>query len=500
MIRCQCVIALTALFALSFTPALADPVKLSIIEVNDFYQMSETDGRGGFARLAAVVKAERAAGKHVLVMHAGDTFSPSLMSGFDQGEHMVALFNALGLDVFIPGNHEFDFGKEVYAKRIGEAKFAVLAANLRDAGGKVLAGHKDHLIVDVEGIKVGIVGAALDETPETSSPGDLKFAPAFETIEAEVQAMKGEGADFTVAVAHSNIANDWKMFRAHLADAFILGHTHDLRVEYDSKSAMMESGENNLQVAIMDVMLDKTVKDGKTRLSWRPNFRILDTAAVTPDPEMAALVRPYEAELSKELDVSLATLDVPLDTHEAVSRASETAFGDFVADALRAATGADVAIINGGGLRGDRDYAAGATFTRKDVLTELPFGNKTVVVRISGAGILAALENGFSKLPETAGRFPQVSGVVVTADAGKPAGARVVNVTILGRPLDPAATYTLATNDYMLGGGDGYTALKSAEVVRGPEAGGLMANDVMVWARMQAHITAKVEGRVVIGK
>ena len=489
---------LATLLAMSANAALAEPVKLSIIEVNDFYQMSENQGRGGFARLAAVVKAERAAGKHVLVMHAGDTFSPSLMSGFDQGQHMVALFNALGLDILVPGNHEFDFGKDVYAKRIGEAKFAVLAANVRSADGKVLPGHKDHEIVDVGGVKIGITGAALDETPEASSPGDLKFTPSFETVESEVKAMQTEGADFTVAVAHSSLANDWKMFRAHLADAFILGHTHDLRVEYDGKSAMMESGENAMQVAIMDVTLDKSIKDGKTKFAWHPNFRIIDTASVTPDPEMAALVKPYEAELSKELDVSLAVLDVPLDTHETMSRAGETAFGDFVADALRVAAGTDVAMINGGGLRGDKDYPAGASLTRKDVLTELPFGNKTVVVKITGAGLLAALENGFSKLPDAAGRFPQVAGMVVAADAGKPAGSRVVSVMIGGKPLDPAASYTLATNDYMLGGGDGYAALKAAAVVKGPEAGGLMANDVMVWARKQAHVTAKIEGRITV--
>ena len=498
MIRNRLVFALASLLALGAVPARAEAVKLSIIEVNDFYQMSESDGRGGFARLAAVVKAERAAGKHVLVMHAGDTLSPSLMSGLDKGEHMVDLFNALGLDVFVPGNHEFDFGKDNYLKQMAAARFPIFAANLRGADGKPLPAHLNHEIIDVEGVTVGIAGATLEESPVLSSPGDLQFAPTYDTIAAEAKAMKAEGADLTIAVIHATLPADWRLFNAHLTDVTLTGHSHDLRIEYDGKGAMMESGENDQFISIIDLALDKQIKDGKTKFSWRPNFRIIDSTLVMPDADMLAKVKVYEAELSKELDVSLATLDVPLDTHEASSRTSETAFGDFVADAIRAATGADVAVVNGGGLRGDKDYATGSPFTRKDVLTELPFGNKTVLVKITGAGIVAALENGFSKLPETAGRFPQVAGMVVAADVGKAAGSRVISVTVSGKPLDPAATYTLATNDYMLNGGDGYAAFKAAEVVRGPEAGGLMANDVMVWARKAGHITAKVEGRLLV--
>ncbi len=484
--------------AAALAPAHADPVTLTIIETSDFYKMSEEDGRAGMARLAAVVKAERAAGKHVLFMHAGDTFSPSLMSGFDKGEHMVALFNALKPDVFVPGNHEFDFGKEVYLKRVGEAQFPFFAANLRDADGKLLGKHVDHQIFDIEGVKVGVTGGALDETPKMSSPGDLKFAPLYDTIGAEAKAMQAEGADLTIAVVHAAAEADRKILRAHLTDVLISGHDHDLRIEYDGKGAMAESGSDGLFVTMTDLTLNKTVKDGKTKFSWRPNFRIIDTSTVTPDPEMAGLVKAYEDELGKELDVVLAILDAPLDTREASSRAGETAFGNLVADAIRVATGADVALTNGGGIRGNKEYAVGKPFTRRDVLTELPFGNKTVMIRLKGADILAALENGFSKLPDTAGRFPQISGMTVEADIAKPAGSRVTKLMIGDKLADPAASYTLATQDFLLGGGDGYTMFPKAEVIRDDKSGVLIANDVMVLARKQSHLVQKIEGRIAL--
>src|SRR5215470_8684970 len=106
-------------------PARAQTAKVAFVLVNDIYQMSEQkmpDGkaRGGFARLAAVVKAERAKGP-VIFAHAGDTLSPSLMSGFDRGAHIITLTNMVAPDAFVPGNHEFDFGKATFLQRMAEA-------------------------------------------------------------------------------------------------------------------------------------------------------------------------------------------------------------------------------------------------------------------------------------------------------------------------------------------------------------------------------------------
>ena len=116
--------------------ARAETVRITFVLVNDIYQMDDqlmADGkrRGGYARLATVIKAERAKSRHVVFAHAGDMLSPSLMSGFDQGAHIIALTNMIRPDMLVPGNHEFDFGKAVFLKRMAEAKFPRFAANLR---------------------------------------------------------------------------------------------------------------------------------------------------------------------------------------------------------------------------------------------------------------------------------------------------------------------------------------------------------------------------------
>ncbi|MCK5621763.1 MAG: 5'-nucleotidase C-terminal domain-containing protein, partial [Alphaproteobacteria bacterium] len=184
------------------------------------------------------------------------------------------------------------------------------------------------------------------------------------------------------------------------------------------------------------------------------------------------------------------------DTQRASVRTAETNFGNLIADAMRAGVGADIAIANGGGIRGDRTYEAGTVLTRKDVLTELPFGNVTVLLELSGADVLAALENGVSQVEEKAGRFPQVSGLSFTYDPSAAAGSRVVEVMIGGKKLDKAKTYKVATNDYMAGGGDGYAALKKGKVLIDASGATYMATMVMNYIAANAPVSPKVEGRI----
>jgi 2',3'-cyclic-nucleotide 2'-phosphodiesterase (5'-nucleotidase family) len=492
-------IAGTGAAAVSAGQALAQAPqpKLTLLLVNDIYKLGEERGRGGYARLAAIVRQERARGVPLLFAHAGDCYSPSLMSGFDQGAHIVEMQNKLGIDVFVPGNHEFDFGKEVYAKRISEQTYPTFAANIRDAAGNILPGHRDSQIIAFDGIKVGVVGLALENTPQVSSSGDLRFLPVMETLRAQVQALKGGGADLIVAVTHTDKRVDEEIVRSRLVDVLLTGHDHDLRVAYDGRTVMVESSEEGNYVTAIDLTVTITGEGASRQVSWTPTFRVNDSRAVTPDPEMLAIVRKHEAELSRELDIDVAILGADLDSRTASVRSGETSFGNLVADALREISGADIAITNGGGIRANKQYPVGHRLTRRDILSELPFGNRNVVTEITGKAVRAALENGFSQVEQRAGRFPQVSGLTVVYDPKAPAGFRVVSVLVAGQPLDEARTYRVATNDFMLRGGDGYTALTPPGGKDLDVQGKLMANDVMTHARRLGTITARVEGRIV---
>lgn len=492
------VIAVPAATAATGALAQTPPASFTLLLVNDIYKMADERGRGGFARLNAIVKAERAKGTPMLYAHAGDCYSPSIMSGFDQGAHIVELMNVAAPDVFVPGNHEFDFGKDNYAKRRGEAKFPFFAANLRDAGGNVLPGHEDGRVFDLGGVKVGVLGLALENTAQISQAGDLKFNPVIETLRTQVQGLRGQGAEFIVAVAHTDRATDMQIVRSRLVDVLLTGHDHDLAVAYDGRTVMVESNEEGYYVTAIDIAATATGEGAARRVTWSPTFRIIDSRSATPDPDTLAIVKKYEAALSKELDVEIGTTVGELDSRSATVRSQEAAIGNLIADAIRAATGAQVAITNGGGIRANKRYAAGTVLTRRDILAELPFGNSTVMVEITGADIVGALENGVSQMEQRAGRFPQVSGLTVEVDPKRPAGSRIVSVKVGDQPLDMAGKYTVASNNFMLTGGDGYGALGRGRTIIGETDGKLMANEVMVHVRRLGTVDAKVEGRIVI--
>jgi 5'-nucleotidase / UDP-sugar diphosphatase len=249
-------------------------------------------------------------------------------------------------------------------------------------------------------------------------------------------------------------------------------------------------------VTAIDVTADVQEKDGKRSVTWFPGFRIIDTATVTPDPETQAMVDAYNAELDTELNVAIGATSEPLDSRKATVRSREASIGNLIADAVRDAVKADIAIVNGGGIRGNKEYPAGAEISRRDVLSELPFGNRTVKLEVTGEMILAALENGVSEAENSGGRFPQVSGLSFTADLREPKGQRISNVKIADKPLEKTATYTLATNDYMFSGGDGYVMLETARPLLGVRDAKLMANDVMAYITARKTVAPKVEGRI----
>lgn len=477
--------------------------RVTFVLVSDIYLMSDQpapDGqlRGGYARLASVVKAERAKGGNAIFVHAGDALSPSLMSSLDQGEHVITLTNMLAPDIFVPGNHEFDFGKDVFFKRMSEAKFPLYVANILDPDGKLIPGFRERTIIEMSGIRIGITAATDEDAAILSSPGDLKFPRSVDTIEKQAALLRKEGADVVVAVVHTDRAKDEAMIRNRAADIILSGHDHDLWINYDDRTAAAESSHDAHFVTCVDITFTvRTNNEGHREVLWYPEFRPIDTRNVVPDAEIAAVVQQYENKLSKQLDVPIATTAVELDSRNATVRTQEAAIGDLIADAMRAETNADIAITNGGGIRGGRIYPSGTTITRRDMMAELPFRNTIALLEISGRAIRAGLENGFSALPRPAGRFPQVSGLRVVVDPSQPAGQRVVSVEANGTPLDDKKIYRLATNDFMARGGDGYYVFNNVTEVIAPHDGPLMINEVIDYLEKIKTVRTVVDGRIV---
>ncbi len=494
--RAALLIAVAAPTLMLATPLAAEQVKITLLGIGDIYDFAGDGDRGGFARLNAVARAERAANPNTLYLFDGDMLSPSILSGFDKGQNTIDLTNLVPFDLAVPGNHEFDFGPENFAQKMAGSKCPWAAINITNADGSAVAGLGGVMVKEMAGLKIALIPVAQDTTPTVSSPGDLIFLPTVETAVAAAKQARADGADLVVGVVQTDMENDRALIKSHAFDVILSGDDHSYATAYDGITAYVETSIDGRFLSPLDLTVDIEVKDEKRTVKWVPMFRFIDTAAVVPDPESQAMVDGFQAKLDTELNVEIGVTEGPMDSRRNVVRGEESAMGNLIADAIRAATGADIGFTNGGGIRADRTYDAGTRLTRRDILTELPFGNVTVLTDLPGSQLLAALENGFSQVEKGSGRFPQVSGMVVVFDPSAPAGSRVASVMVGGAPLDPDKVYAVATNDFILAGGDGYGALGGGQVRINAGNGNLMANDVMDYIAETGRVTAAVEGRI----
>jgi 2',3'-cyclic-nucleotide 2'-phosphodiesterase (5'-nucleotidase family) len=477
------------------TPAASgDLVEITLLQINDAYVLEPVDGgrRGGMARLATQVRRVRAARPHVLFAHAGDMLSPSPMSTVLRGAHMIAVLNALGLDVATFGNHEFDFGPAVLRARMAESRFAWLSANVAERGqARGFGGAAREHLLERGGRRVGLFGLTTPEAASTSAGGtEVDFADPVRAGTSVAADLRRRGAELVVAVTHQHMAADRALAAAADLDVILGGHEHEPLVAEEGKALITKAGSDARYLVEVNVWLRG---DGAlVERSW--TFHEI-SARLPEDPDVAAIVREYETRLGRELATEVGRTTMPLEARRGPLRTRETNLGNFIADAMRARLDADAGLINGGGVRTDRVLPVGP-LTRRDVLGLLPFNNTVVKLAVSGARLREALEQGLGRVEREGGGYLQISGVRLVYDPRLPAGRRVLGVEVGGAPLDPAKTYTVAVVDWIARGGDGVTALGDGRVLVDAESGPLLSDIVLEAITARGTIAPVVDGRL----
>ena len=472
------------------------PVRLTFLQFNDHYVLEPADRagqKGGMARIATLVARTRQESPHTLLALAGDTISPSIMSAVLRGEQMIAAWNQLGLDVATFGNHEFDFGAPTLLARMQESRFAWVSSNVLDrATGRPFGGAHATYVVERGGVAIGFFGLTVADTPQTSSPGPgVEFRDPIATARAAVAELRTGRRPIVVAVTHQDMPADERMAQEvpgiHLV---IGGHEHDPLENVVGDTLITKAGADGVFVVRIDL---QATPDGKV-LARQHRF-IPITPDLPEDPAMAALVARYESRLSAALDIRIGETRVPLDARNAVLRTSETNVGNLITDVMRTRLRADVAIMNGGGIRGNQLVPAGP-LTRRDVNALLPFLNVLVMLEVPGKVLLEVLERSVAVYPRESGGFLQVSGLSFVFDPARPPGQRVVRVLVGGEPLDPERRYTLAANSYTAGGGDGYAMLATAKPLVFPQDGPGLAETLFEAIERAGVIAPATEGRI----
>jgi 5'-nucleotidase len=472
-------------------------VRITILQVNDVYQFMPVDRgtQGGLARVSTLRKQIMKDSPNTLFLFSGDTISPSVESIQLKGQQMIDAWNNIGLDYAALGNHEFDFGPDVLLQRIKESKFQWLAANVVDKDGKAFAGLPPYVVRDVGGVRVGFFGILLPETMKTSSTGDVKVLGACETARRIVPQIRAAGAKLVIAITHLSMLEDKEL--AHCVpdiDLIVGGHEHTLLQSLAGRTPIFKMTADARQLGRYDLTIDAAT--GRLQsVDWEI---IPVNDQVADDPQFAAVTDKYKDMLASYSEM-IGRTSVLLDARSEANRTGETNIADFIADAFRQATGADVVLINGGSIRADTTYEPGA-LSKHDVQAILPFRNEVVKIEVTGKVLRQALENGVSQSGPGAepGRFPQVSGIRFSFDTNSPAGSRVKQVMVGGQPLDERKTYTLATTSYVgVEGKDGYDMFKGTKRLSKP---GEIPSDYEILRRaiaaQSAGIAPQTDGRI----
>jgi 5'-nucleotidase len=476
---------------------LAEPeVRITLLQVNDVYTLEPVDEgrRGGFARLATLVKRIRLENPATLLVLAGDVISPSVASTVLRGEQMIAGLNVIGLDLATFGNHEFDFGPGVLRQRMRESAFTWISANVLDRrSGRPFGGAEPDVFLTLGGVRVGVYGLTMPETAVTSSPGpDVEIRDPIAVARALTADLRGRGAQLIVAVTHQEMAQDRALAAAPGVelDVILGGHEHEPLVAEAGRTLITKGGSDARYLVQVDLWMGG---DGKLReRSW--TFHEV-SARIPLDPQAEAVVRAYGQRLSGDLDVVVGQTAVALEGRRARLRTEETNLGDFIADAMRARIKTDVALINGGGIRSDRIIPPGP-LTRRDLAAMSPFGNVVMTLELTGKALRAVLEQALPQREREAGGFLQVSGLTVTYDPAQPAGQRVVAMTVGGTPLDPDRRYTAAVIDYIAAGKDGLTAFRDARILVDAMSSPLLADILLHAVTTQGRIAPQPDGRI----
>ena len=470
-------------------------IKVTLLQVNDVYQFAPVDqGKsGGLGRVLTLTKSIREKNPNTLFMMAGDTISPSVESITYKGAQMIEAWNAIGLDYATYGNHEFDFGPDVLQERVKESKFSWIAANVIDTRtNEPFGGAKRFVIREFGGVKVGLFGLVLPETKITSKPGpNIEFRNPCDTAKEVVSELHGQGVKVVIALTHLSMREDKEVARCSGVNVIIGGHEHTLLESHAGIAPIFKMTSDARELGQIDLNISPSGE--LDSIDWK----VIPVDNKTKEaPEFAAIYKKY-AGLLTELAKPVGTTKVALDARSAENRTRETNVGNFITDAFRKATAADIGFMNGGSVRADGILGPGR-LTQRDLLSILPFKNKLVKIEVTGATLRAALEHGVSRSAEDSqpGGFPQVSGIKFSFDASRPPGSRLVDVTVNNLPLDDAKKYTLTTTTFIgLDGGDGYSMFKGATVVIPPERAPTDV-DTVKKAIGRVPIAPKVEGRI----
>ncbi len=466
--------------------------EISIIFASGMAEIQPVNNQYYLAKLATLLKTKRKENDHILFFHGGSVLSPSILSSFDKGAHMVSLLNILRPDIMAIAKSDLAIKEDELTLRAFEATFPFVNSNLYDplTDGNI-EGTLPFLILESGPVTLGIITLIDPDIITDYMPNRAKLIDPATIISKTSMLLRLRGAELIILLTD---------YRPPLIEQWLKGQMINFAVISDPRHFTPNDKTPNcysLNTKNNSVcLLTFTVLNKQPILDYRIETVTIPLGPLREDPEIREKIDLEIQQLSNIFRKIIGKTAVALDTRRISVRTKENSFGNFIADTLREFYNADFALINGGSIRGNRQYSPGTTLTNRDIYRELPFNSKIVNLQVTGRQVFQCLENGLSMIRQTKGRFPHVSGMQVSYNLENPPNHRVLKIVAGGKNIDINAKYTLATVDYLADGGDGYTFLKKCPRIVKIGDGKSLREYVLNKIKAQKEISPTVDGRL----
>ncbi|MEY8841506.1 bifunctional UDP-sugar hydrolase/5'-nucleotidase [Cribrihabitans sp. XS_ASV171] len=498
---------------------------LTILHTNDFHARFEPISKydstckpedndagecfGGTARLITAIREARDRAAHSILVDGGDQFQGTLFYTHYKGKMAAEMMNRLGYDAMTVGNHEFDDGPAVLRGFMDAVEFPVLMSNADISREKVLADKlMKSTVIEVGGQQIGLVGLTPEDTHELASPGpNITFTDPVAAVQGEVDLLTARGIDKIIVLSHSGYGVDQRVARDTVGvDVIVGGHSNTYLSNVSDDAAgpypTVVNGTPIVQAYAYGKFLGELVVtfDDEGNVLRAEGEPLIMDAAVAEDTEIVARIGDMAKPLEEIRARRVAEVAAPVEGSRDICRQQECEMGNLVADAMLdrvADQGVTIAITNSGGLRASFDAG---DVTMGEVLTVLPFQNTLSTFEVTGATLIAALENGVSQVEDGAGRFPQVAGMTFSWDpSAAPGDGRVSEVMVAEgegfAPIDPERTYLVVSNNYVRNGGDGY-GMFSGDDKNAYDYGPDLADVVAEYLAAKGNYQPYIDGRI----
>lgn len=426
---------------------------------------------GRYAELKTLVQSQRKQNPKTFLLFGGGTIGPSALSNLDRGAHIIDILNSVEPDVMGVAKSEFTFSEDNLSLRAYEAMFPLVASNIIDTRIKDTPdGLLQYELIRKNDLTLGFISVLHESLIQEYLVRNIQLEDPKQSILNKVSQLRDAGADLVVLHYYYPFEFVPELLASGQID---LAFNSSTRIEQNNRDELSKyerivllDGPDKAAIANFKINVEKKLQFINTEHHALSDF--------TPDEGVQSLVKDYEDRVNRLLDDQVGIWVNQVSTRREEIASSENEFANFVVDTIRDFTNADIALINGGSIRGDTIHTKGSEITRRTIVTELPYRSTLRVLMVTGENLKQSLEYGLSGIDALKGRFLHVAGLKLVFDSSKPIGSRLIEVTVAGKPLNLKHHYSVATNNYLSRGGDGFSMLKDSPRVANSEMENLL--------------------------